>query len=87
MKEQQEKILIRRRLQEHLGRALNIPADQVTPDRSFFEFGISSQQAVRLAGKIESEYALEIEATIAYEYPTVEDLAAELARRLANRES
>lgn len=81
MNEQLKKITIRTWLREYFGELLNVSADQIDPARSIFDFGISSQQAVRLVGKLEQKYRLEIEATIAYDFSTIDELAAELASR------
>ncbi|MCR9142952.1 MAG: acyl carrier protein [bacterium] len=86
MSDQMKRAAMRKWLQAYFGTVLKIPADQIDPGRSLFEFGISSRQAVRLAGKIEQQLNMEIEATIAYEFPTIEELAGELIRRQAASE-
>ncbi|MET8629335.1 acyl carrier protein [Kitasatospora sp. NPDC004669] len=46
-------------------------------------YGLDSVVALSLCGDIEEEYGVELEPTLAWDYPTVEALADHLAARLA----
>ncbi|MFF3062165.1 acyl carrier protein [Streptomyces sp. NPDC057909] len=46
-------------------------------------YGLDSVVALSLCGDIEEKYGVELEPTVAWDYPTVEALADHLAGRLA----
>lgn len=52
--------------------------EEVTPERPMEEFGLSSRDIVILSGELESLLDVRLDATIAYEYPTIDKLAVRL---------
>lgn len=52
--------------------------EEVTPERPMEEFGLSSRDIVILSGELESLLDVRLDATIAYEYPTIAKLAVRL---------
>ncbi|MBV7296063.1 type I polyketide synthase [Corynebacterium sp. TAE3-ERU12] len=51
---------------------------EVTPDRPMEELGLSSRDVVVLSGELENLIGMHLDATVAYEYPTIESLAVRL---------
>ncbi|MFE6744846.1 acyl carrier protein [Kitasatospora purpeofusca] len=62
---------------------LEIPAEQIAPDVKLVEYGLESVYALALCGDVEDEYGIEVEPTLAWDYPTVEALVGLLQERLA----
>ena len=52
--------------------------EEVTPERPMEEFGLSSRDIVILSGELEGLLDVRLDATIAYEYPTIAKLAVRL---------
>ncbi|TLF81148.1 acyl carrier protein [Nocardia cyriacigeorgica] len=63
------------RVADYTGRA----AHQVDPDVPLAELGLDSVSAVTLCGEIEDRWALEVDPTLVFDYPTIADIAAFLA--------
>lgn len=55
------------------------PIDSVTDNTPMERFGLSSRDAVILSGELENLLGQQLDATIAYEYPTIAALAERLA--------
>lgn len=55
------------------------------PRRPLASFGLDSVLAVELAGVLEKHLGIPVDATVAWDYPTIEALAAHLARAAASR--
>ncbi|MGP6175236.1 polyketide synthase Pks13 [Corynebacterium sp. A21] len=55
-----------------------LPAEEVTDDKPMESFGLSSRDAVVLSGELENLLDVQLEATITYEYPTINALAKRL---------
>lgn len=51
---------------------------EVTPERPMEDFGLSSRDIVILSGELEALLDVKLDATIAYEYPTIDKLAVRL---------
>lgn len=62
-----------------LAQALQTPVAAIDVRRPFAEYGLDSVTAVELADALESALGMPLEPTLAYEYPTLEALAAHLA--------
>ena len=62
-----------------LARLLAVPVASIDPARPFASFGLDSVAAVRLAGELQQRLGRPVPVTSAYEYPTVQKLAAHLA--------
>ncbi|PSF37401.1 AMP-dependent synthetase [Aphanothece hegewaldii CCALA 016] len=71
-----------------LSQKLKIPTQHLDPKQSFADYGIDSVIAVELAQDIQEWLALsqEVEATIAWNYPTIEALAQYLSQFSSNPE-
>lgn len=62
-------------LRNWIANATGVPADAISDDRPMEEFGLSSRDAVALAGDIEDETGVILTATVAYQHPTIASLA------------
>jgi acyl carrier protein len=60
-----------------------IDVDSFTADTPLAELGLDSVYALTLCGDIEDEFALEVDPTIVWDYPTIRLLAAGITERLA----
>lgn len=58
------------------------PAD-IDPDTRLVGYGLDSVYALTLCGDIEDEYGLEVDATLAWDYPTVNAIVEVLVARLS----
>ncbi|WP_067473585.1 type I polyketide synthase [Nocardia amamiensis] len=67
-------------LVDHLARDLGVAQEEIDPRRPFSYYGLDSVRAVKLASAIGLSFGVELRPTVAYEYPTI----AELAEYLAN---
>ena len=63
-----------------LAKLLGIRADQIDLTKPFASFGVDSVTAVRLSGELQEWLGRPVPPTVAYDYPTIEKLAAHLAR-------
>ena len=62
---------------------LEVPADTISPDVKLVEYGLESVYALALCGDVEDEFGIEVEPTLAWDYPTVDALSGLLQERLA----
>ncbi|WP_306323699.1 MULTISPECIES: acyl carrier protein [unclassified Streptomyces] len=60
---------------------LKVAPDEVSQDAVFRDLGLSSVQVVELAAELEDFSGRQIPATMVYEYPTIADAAAYVARQ------
>ncbi|WP_347178615.1 acyl carrier protein [Streptomyces iconiensis] len=67
-------------LAARLSEFLQRPVAEIDPRTPFAEYGLDSVAALSLYGDIEDEFELYLEPTVAWDHPTVEDLARYLAR-------
>ncbi|MEJ5998148.1 alpha/beta fold hydrolase [Corynebacterium sp. H130] len=58
--------------------ATGLPAEEITDDKSLQNFGLSSRDVVLLSGELENLLGIQLDATVAYEYPTIGALAQRL---------
>ncbi|GII02839.1 type I polyketide synthase [Planobispora takensis] len=70
---------IRRFLTERIAARCRLPLTGVDPDRPLEEFGLSSRDAVAVAGELEGLLGRELGPTLVWEYPTINRLARGLA--------
>ncbi|REE97589.1 type I polyketide synthase [Thermomonospora umbrina] len=70
---------IRRYLIEQIARRSRITAAEVDPDRPVEEFGLASRDAVAIAGELEQLLGRSLPATLVWEHPTINGLAAVLS--------
>ncbi|WP_448852618.1 polyketide synthase Pks13 [Corynebacterium sp. 335C] len=69
---------MRRWLREWVADATGLPVAEVTAERPMEEFGLSSRDIVVLSGELENLLGERLDATVAYEYPSIEKLAVRL---------
>ncbi len=62
----------------------DVPADEIDPAVPLAELGLDSVYALSLCGEIEDSWGMETEPTIAWDYPTIDALAAYLHAELAD---
>lgn len=74
---------IARWMAERLAEELDVPADAVDPTVPFAALGVTSIVGVSLAGELADELAMEVPATLFWDYPTIEKLAEHLAAQSA----
>ncbi|WP_406129866.1 acyltransferase domain-containing protein [Streptomyces sp. NBC_00989] len=82
--------LLRRRIAERVAEWSNTPVDEVPLDRPLADLGMSSREAVVLAGELSSLTGHELPATLLWEAPTVDALVDRVcgtATRTAAREA
>jgi len=72
-------------LASQLADALGVPAEAIDHRTSFVELGIDSVKAVRLVSDLEQRLAIDLPATLAFELPTVAELAAFLLEHYGDR--
>ncbi|RKN39509.1 type I polyketide synthase [Streptomyces hoynatensis] len=60
---------------------LGLPEEEVPTGELFTSLGLSSLQALELSDDLQQFAAVELPPTILYDYPTIDDIAAEVARR------
>ena len=65
----------------HLAKALRRPVEKIDPRTTFARLGVDSAMAVFLVAEIEEWLGRELAPEVAFEYPTI----AELARHLAGK--
>ncbi|MDO5076732.1 polyketide synthase Pks13 [Corynebacterium sp.] len=58
--------------------ATGLPEDEITEDKSMENFGLSSRDVVILSGELENLLDVQLDATIAYEYPSIAALSQRL---------
>lgn len=70
-------------LQEEVAKIMGLPASQLPdPERGFFEMGMDSLMAVELKTQLEASFSTALPATLAFESPTIQDLAAYLGKEV-----
>lgn len=70
-------------LTERVAYYLGIPAEQIKPDVKLVEYGLESVYALALCGDVEDELGIEVEPTLAWDYPTIDSLVALLIEKTA----
>jgi acyl-CoA synthetase (AMP-forming)/AMP-acid ligase II/acyl carrier protein len=68
-----------------LGQTLQVPVSSLDPARPFAEYGLDSVAAVELTALLQTHLNLNLSPTLAYEYPTIEAIAAYLGQQLGHR--
>ena len=67
-------------LRTWVAQTTGLSAEEITDTKPLENFGLSSRDAVVLSGELENLLGIKLEPTVAYEYPTI----AQLADRLVN---
>ena len=71
---------IRDRLVREVAESAGIPIDRVDIREPFASYNVASIEAVELVGKLEGWLGLTLDVTLLWDHPTIEALAAHLAR-------
>ena len=58
---------------------LGVPGDTIEPDVPFAEFGLDSAAMVGLSGDLAELLGRTLDATVAFDFPTIDALSAHLA--------
>jgi 8-amino-7-oxononanoate synthase len=66
-------------LVEKVAELVGVDAGEIDPEKELTAYGLSSVTGVMLAGDIEDWLGVRLEPTVAWEYPTVRELARFLA--------
>ena len=74
---------ISQRLTEMVGARMGVPADQVSVDQYFDDFGLDSTEALVLAGELESWIGFELPTTALWYHPTIAELSTFIAEEMA----
>ncbi|XXY55028.1 acyl carrier protein [Sorangium sp. So ce269] len=67
-------------LVSYLATELKIAPTQISLDDEFVDLGLSSRQAINLTGKLEDFLNCTVDVSLAWEYPTVRQLAEQLSK-------
>ncbi|MEU7604614.1 acyl carrier protein [Streptomyces sp. NPDC040724] len=70
-------------LTEKVAFYLEIPEADILPDVKLVEYGLESVYALALVGDVEDEFEIEVEPTLAWDYPTINALTGLLCELLA----
>jgi acyl carrier protein len=70
----------------YLSKLLNIEADEVDVDIPFDQYGLDSSAAVGMTGDLEDWLGQSFDATLLYDYPTIESLAQHIAGGLKTKD-
>jgi 8-amino-7-oxononanoate synthase len=70
-------------LVDKVAELVGIDAGEIDPEKQLADYGLSSVTGVMLAGDIEDWLGVRLEPTVAWEYPTVRELARFLAEDVA----
>lgn len=62
-----------------LSRELEMPEAEIDVTRSLMDYGLSSIIATMLVGELEDRYGLQLPVTLAWDYPTIEEMAGYLS--------
>jgi acyl carrier protein len=77
---------IERWVTERVAFYLNCGARDVDPSVPLAETGIDSASAIGLCGDVEDHWQIDADPTLVFDYPTISDIAAFIAGRLAPME-
>jgi len=81
--EDEREDMLRAYLQEELGKILGLPpSDLPEIEMGFFDLGLDSLMAIDLKSQLERDLGLVLSPTLAFDYPTIKDLARYLASYL-----
>jgi len=70
----------------YLSRLLELPESQVSADARFEQFGMDSAATVGLTGDLSDWLNIQVDPTLAYDYPNIESLSARLASMLKEQD-
>lgn len=61
---------------------LKVDAAEIDPSLPLAELGIDSVGAVSLVGEVEDEWQLDVDPTMIFDYPTIDDIAVYIAEEI-----
>jgi acyl carrier protein len=67
----------------YLEKTLKLSAGEVDPTAAFDDFGLDSAAAIGLVGELEDWLRIELEPTLAYDFPNTRALSGEIAAMVA----
>ncbi|MGW0563338.1 acyl carrier protein [Streptomyces sp. NPDC003016] len=76
---------VRTWLTERVAYFLDITPQEIAPDDLLVEIGLDSVYALTLCGDVEDEYGILVEATLAWDHPTIDALTAHIHSELGAR--
>jgi acyl carrier protein len=79
---EQRRTLLLSRLMSHLGYVLKMALERIDPLTPLGSYGLDSLMAIEFRNRLEADFGLKLPATLAWNYPTVTELAVYLAGRL-----
>ncbi len=68
-----------------LANKLNVNQAEIDQDTPFVDLGMSSRDAVILVGQLEDEFGVHIEASAAWDYPTIKAMSDHLLSQVNGR--
>lgn len=74
---------IRERLVREIADAAALPIDRIDSREPFASYGLASLEAVYLVGKLEDWLGIALDATLLWDHPTIDALAAHLAKEIS----
>jgi acyl transferase domain-containing protein len=78
----ERRALLQSMLREQVAHIVKFAAARIEPERPLREFGFDSVMALELRSALQSAFGLRLPATVFWNYPTIVELAAFLARKL-----
>ncbi|MGW6916292.1 acyl carrier protein [Kitasatospora sp. NPDC054939] len=73
---------VRAWLLERVALYVERPVSEIAPDVKLVEYGLDSVYALTLCGDIDDEYGIEVDPTLAWDYPTVDAIVGFLTEEL-----
>ena len=67
---------------DYLAKVLGVSPSEIDPRRSFGEYGIDSAGAAGLSGDLSDWLGVVLKDSVAFEYPTIEELTAHVSSQL-----
>ena len=64
---------------DRVAELLDLPAGDIDTSLPLAELGIDSVGAVSLVGEVEDEWELDVDPTMIFDYPTIDDIAVFIA--------
>lgn len=85
--EQDTETAVRDWLIEKVAFYLEQPATAIEPNVKLVEYGLDSVYALALCGDIEDEFDLEVEPTLAWDYPTIDAITGLLGEMITEKKA
>jgi phthiocerol/phenolphthiocerol synthesis type-I polyketide synthase B len=69
---------VRQWIAGYIAELLDLPVDDIKPDREFDSYGLDSADAIIIGGALEEQFDIEIDATLFLRNSTIDALIADL---------